>query len=302
VLAFNLLQPITDALGHVLTAIHAVVPSYGFDMILIALVVRLALWPLAQQQFKSMAEMQKLQPLMKALQAKYKGNPQELQAATMALYKEHGVNPLAGCLPMVIQLPILFGLYWAINEHVGCNPEFWSTSKLQCVIDGKVAGTAPPGDFWGAHFLWIGSPVSQHFPQIFATSLATLDMPLFILYIVSMYVSVRYGSPPSTDPQQAQTQKIMAFVSPAMIAFFGWKYHFASALLIYWFSLNVFTMAQQAFMYRKFGLIGGPKPEPLPAPAAKALVANGKSGAARQTPPAAKNGSTSGRSSRRSKR
>ncbi len=297
-LAFNVLQPVTDALGHLLTGIHALVPSYGLDMILIALVVRLALWPLAQQQFKSMAEMQKLQPLLKGLQAKHKGSPQELQAATMALYKEHGVNPLAGCLPMLIQLPVLFGLYWAINEHVGCNPENWDAVKLVC----KTGGTAAPGDFWGTHFLWIGSPISVHFPQIFATSLATLDFPLFVLYIVSMYVSVRYGSPPSSDPQQAQTQKIMAFVSPAMIAFFGWKYHFASALLIYWLSLNVFTMAQQAFMYRKFGLIGGPKPALATAAPVPALVTNGKSGSTRQTPPAAKNGSTSGRSSRRSKR
>jgi YidC/Oxa1 family membrane protein insertase len=302
VLAFNLLQPVTDALGKLLTEIHALVPSYGFDMILIALVVRLALWPLAQQQFKSMAEMQKLQPLLKGLQAKHKGAPQELQAATMALYKEHGVNPLAGCLPMVIQLPILFGLYWAINEHVGCNPANWIPATATAAAKCSTGGAAPPGDFWGAHFLWIGSPISVHFPQIFAISLATLDIPLFVLYIVSMYVSVRYGSPPSTDPQQAQTQKIMAFVSPAMIAFFGWKYHFASALLIYWLSLNVFTMAQQAFMYRKFGLIGGPKPAVAIAAPAPALATNGKSGSARQTPPAAKNGSTSGRSSRRSKR
>jgi YidC/Oxa1 family membrane protein insertase len=301
VLAFNILQPVTDALGRVLTAIHAVVPSYGLDMVLIAFVVRLALWPLAQQQFKSMAEMQKLQPLLKGLQAKYKGNPQELQAATMALYKEHSVNPLAGCLPMLIQLPILFGLYWAINEHVGCNPAGWDAVKAVCTG----GGTAPPGDFWGAHFLWIGSAISTQFPQIFATSLATLDIPLFVLYIVSMYVSVRYGSPPSSDPQQAQTQKIMAFLSPAMIAFFGWKYHFASALLIYWLSLNIFTMAQQYIMYRKFGLVGGPRPAlygGTPAPVAAPALTNGKSSAARQTPPAAKNGSTSGRSSRRSKR
>ncbi len=298
-LAFNVLQPVTDALGSLLTEIHALVPSYGLDMILIALVVRLALWPLAQQQFKSMAEMQKLQPLLKGLQAKHKGQAQELQAATMALYKEHGVNPLAGCLPMLIQLPILFGLYWAINAHVGCDPSKWDAIKKVC----STGGNAPPGDFWAAHFLWIGSPLSLHSPQIFATSLAVLDMPLFVLYVVSMYISVRYGSPPSSDPQQAQTQKIMAFVSPAMIAYFGWRYHFASALLIYWLSLNIFTMAQQFIMYRKFGLVGGPRPAlyggtPQPAPA----ITNGKSGAARQTPPAAKNGSTSGRSSRRSKR
>ncbi len=297
-LAFNLLQPLTNALSGVLSGLHSLVPSYGLDMILIALVVRVALWPLAQQQFKSMAEMQKLQPLLKGLQAKHKGNAQELQAATMALYKEHGVNPLAGCLPMVIQLPILFGLYWAINAHVGCNPTDWDAVKLVC----KTGGTAPPGDFWGAHFLWIGSPLSVHYPQILATSLAVLDLPLFLLYIVSMYISVRYGSPPSSDPQQAQTQRIMAFVSPAMIAFFGWKYHFASALLIYWFSLNVFTMAQQYFMYRKFGLVGGPKPAAAEIVSAPALATNGKSGAVRQTPAAAKNGSTSGRSRRRTKR
>ena len=267
-----------------LNGIHSVVPSYGLDMILLALIVRLAMWPLAEKQFKSMAEMQKVQPLLKALQAKHKGQPQELQAATMALYKEHGVNPLAGCFPMLIQLPVLLGLFWAINSQLD--------------------------HFKSQHFLWIGSALSVHYPQILATSLAALDMPLFILYIVSMYVSVRYGSPPSSDPQQAQTQKIMAFISPAMIAWFGFKYQWASALLIYWLALNVFTMSQQLFMYRRFGLIG-PKRAAMLAEAEAAalpLAANGKSkngknGAAGQLPAVTTNGSgsTSGRS-RRSKR
>jgi YidC/Oxa1 family membrane protein insertase len=272
VFAFNPLQPVTDAMLGLLNAIHSVIPSYGLDMILLALVVRLALFPLAQQQFKSMAEMQKVQPLLKALQVQYKGNPQELQAHTMALYKEHGVNPLAGCFPMLIQLPILLGLFWAINSHLK--------------------------DFASATFLWIGSPLSTAFPQVFATSLAALDMPLFVLYIASMYISVRYGSPPSSDPQQAQTQKIMAIMSPAMIAYFGWRYHWASALLIYWLALNVLTMAQQFYMYRKYGLIGGPKvpaPQSLPAPADEQT-------SSRSASALAKNGSTSGRARRRSKR
>jgi YidC/Oxa1 family membrane protein insertase len=293
--AFNFFQPVTDAMLGLLNAIHGFVPSYGLDMILLALVVRLALFPLAQQQFKSMAEMQKVQPLLKKIQAEHKGKPQELQAATMALYKEHGVNPLAGCFPMLIQLPILLGLFYAINKHAGCNPTEWDAARQLCA---KVAG-APPGDFWAAHFLWIGSSLSVHFPQILATSLAALDMPLFLLYIVSMYISVRYGSPPSSDPQQAQTQKIMAIVSPAMIAYFGWRYHWASALLIYWLTLNVLTMAQQFFMYRKYGLIGPKKvvEEPVPALAG----GNGKS-SARAAITGGKNGSTSGRASRRSKR
>jgi YidC/Oxa1 family membrane protein insertase len=277
VLAFNFFEPVTKAMLGLLNAIHSVVPSYGLTMILLALIVRVALFPLAQQQFKSMAEMQKVQPLLKALQAKHKGAPQELQAATMALYKEHGVNPLAGCFPMLIQLPVLLGLFYAINSQLA--------------------------EFGKQGFLWIGSPASHAFPQIFATSLATLDMPLFVLYVVSMYVSVRYGSPPSSDPQQAQTQKIMSIVSPVMIAYFGWKYKWASALLIYWFSLNCFTMAQQLWMYRRYGLWGA-----KPAAAVAALEAapealpGGNNGAARKTTPASKNGSTSGRAQRRSKR
>jgi len=274
---FNPITPITQAMLGLLNAIHSVVPNYGVTMILLALIVRVALFPLAQQQFKSMAEMQKVQPLLKALQAKHKGNPQELQAATMALYKEHGVNPLAGCFPMLIQLPILLGLFYAINSQLA--------------------------EFQKQGFLWIGTSLSQHFPQVFATSLATLDLPLFALYVVSMYVSVRYGSPPSSDPQQAQTQKIMSIMSPVMIAWFGWKYRWASALLIYWFSLNVFTMAQQLWMYRRYGLWGA-KPAAASLalePAADALP-GGKNGEARKTTPASKNGSTSGRSQRRSKR
>ncbi|MBV8356004.1 MAG: YidC/Oxa1 family membrane protein insertase, partial [Candidatus Eremiobacteraeota bacterium] len=80
---------------------------------------------------------------------------------------------------------------------------------------------------------------------------------LLLLYVVSMYFTVRFGSPPSQDPQQAQTQKIMAFVSPAMIAYFGFQYKWAAALYIYWLAMNVFTVGQQLWMYRKFG-IGAP--------------------------------------------
>lgn len=243
----QLFVPLVSAMSWVLTEIHQIVPSYGWSLILLALVVRLALWPLSQAQFKSMAEMQKLQPLIKALQAKFKGDAPKLNTEMMALYKEHKVNPLAGCFPVVLQLPILIALYWSINERLG--------------------------DFANEHFAWIGTPLSLKYPAILGTSLATTDMVLLALYVISMYLSVRYGSPPSTDPQQAQTQKIMAFVSPAMIAYIGLRYHWASALILYWLSINIFTMGQQLFLYRRYGLIG-PKAvvaaagmsEPLPVP------------------------------------
>src|ERR1700722_18080839 len=132
---------------------------------------------------------------------------------------------------------------------------------------------------------------------VLAANLGEMDFVLLVLYVVAMYLSLRYGSPPSSDPQQAQTQKIMAIVSPAMIAYFGWRYHWASALLIYWLALNVLTMAQQFYMYRRYGLIGPKKvaAEPVEAPVPVNKTSN------RPAITGGKNGSTSGRASRRSK-
>jgi YidC/Oxa1 family membrane protein insertase len=272
-------DPIVHALGDVLTFIHAVIPSYGWALIALAFVVRLALWPLSDMQFRSMAEMQKIQPLVKALQAKYKGDPQALNQKTMELYKEHKVNPLAGCVPMLIQFPILIGLYWAIQGRINT--------------------------FQNEHWLWIGSAISHQFPSVFATSLAVPDIFLLCLYVVSMYFTVRYGSPPSSDPQQAQTQKIMAFFSPAMIAFFGFKYRWASALYIYWLATNVFTVAQQYLMFRRYGLIGAKAPA-LAATVEPAVSKNGarKAALADQTdaPAAGANGKRSYRAKKRARR
>jgi len=227
---FNPIAPLVGPMSDVLTAIHHFIPNYGWAMIVLALVVRVVLWPLTAMQFRSMAEMQKVAPLIKQIQAQYKGDPQGLQQAQMALYKEHKINPLAGCVPLLIQFPILIALFWAINDRIG--------------------------DFKEEHWLWIGSSISHAFPQVFAQSLAGTDLFLLAVYVASMYFTVRYGSPPSQDPQQAQTQKIMAFMSPAMIAYFGFQYKWASALYIYWLATNIFTLAQQYFMFRRYGLIG----------------------------------------------
>ena len=96
--------------------------------------------------------------------------------------------------------------------------------------------------------MWIGSPLSQRFPQIFASILAAPDMFLLALYVISMYFSVRFSSPPSPDPAQAQQQKIMAFMSPLIIAFVGNRW--PSALILYWLTSNVFSTSQQFYLMR----------------------------------------------------
>jgi YidC/Oxa1 family membrane protein insertase len=211
-----------------LEAINGVVHNYGWSLIVMAVAIKLAFWYLNATSYKSMGKMQQIQPKIKALQKKYPGKDadtvQKLNAEMMALYKQEGVNPLAGCIPSLIPLPFIIAVYYAIQQE--------------------------SAKFADATWLWIGSPLSQSLSHVMATSLAKPDYILLVFYIVSMYFSVRYATP-ATSPEQEQQQKIMAFVSPAMIGYFGFQYHWPSGLLIYWIAFNLLTMAQQFYFMRQ---------------------------------------------------
>lgn len=107
-------------LSHLLDFFKKILGNYGWSILLVTFLVRLVLFPLTWKQQKSTKEMQKIQPLMKKIQEKYKDKPQQQQEAMMQLFQKHKVNPMAGCLPSLIQLPILFGFYQAImrNPHI----------------------------------------------------------------------------------------------------------------------------------------------------------------------------------------
>jgi YidC/Oxa1 family membrane protein insertase len=105
-----------EGLGAILAFFYQLIPSYGVAIILLTVLVRLVLLPLTIRQTRSMQEMQKLQPKVKELQRKYKGNRQKLNEEMMKLYKEHQVNPLGGCLPLVLQLPVFFALFWVLTR------------------------------------------------------------------------------------------------------------------------------------------------------------------------------------------
>ena len=115
----NLLSPIENLLQFVLGGLYNVnsmfgLVSYGYAIILLTIIVKFLLYPLTVKQVKSMKAMQELSPKLKKLQDKYKDNPQVMQQKVAALYKEAGVNPLAGCLPLLIQMPILMGMYYSL--------------------------------------------------------------------------------------------------------------------------------------------------------------------------------------------
>ena len=114
--AGSILDPLYTALGWVMALLYSVIPSYGIAIILLTVVVRLVLYPLTVKQTKSMQAMQRLQPEIKRLQAKYKNDRQKLNEEMMKFYKENKVNPLSGCLPLILQLPLFIVLYRLIHD------------------------------------------------------------------------------------------------------------------------------------------------------------------------------------------
>lgn len=199
--------------------------SYALAILLISLLVKLALTPLSNKQYRSMKEMQKLQPYMKELQAKHKNDKELMGRKTMELYKEHGINPMAGCVPLLFQLPIMYTLYYAIRLY-----------QFQ---------------FQHGTFLWIGSGLSQMFPQYLGINLGQPDIPILLLYALSMYVTQKMTVTPTMDPQQAETQKMMAIMTPFMTTYFFLQYHLPSAFVLYYLIFNVLSTAQQKYYMRK---------------------------------------------------
>jgi len=197
--------------------------SYWFALVLISVVVRLLLTPLTIRQYKSMREMQRLSPYLKELQAKYKDNKEVLGPKTMELYKEHGVNPAAGCVPLLLQLPIFWFMY-------------------QCVFAYQYHFTA-------GTFLWIGSPLHARFPDVIAANLSQPDLLLLFLYSVSMYVTQRMM--PQTDPTQAEMQKTTALMTSVFFFMFFQQYHYPSAFVLYWLISNLLSTATQMYFMRR---------------------------------------------------
>ena len=195
--------------------------NYGWAIVLFAGLIKAVLYYPTQSQYKSMKEMQKIQPELKKLQDRYKKDPQKLQMEQMALFKKHNVNPLGGCLPIIIQMPILIGIFATIRKM------------------------AELGKFANETFLWIGGPLSNIYPQLFGGSLAQRDTLLLLIYGVSMFLSQKMTSTQTTDQG---TQKMMSTIMPVMFTFLLWK--FPSALILYWLVFNILSIVQQYLTLR----------------------------------------------------
>ncbi|GAX80476.1 hypothetical protein CEUSTIGMA_g7915.t1 [Chlamydomonas eustigma] len=226
--------------------------SYGFAIITLTVLVKLATFPLTQKQVQSSVAVQALQPRVKELQARYASEPENLQIETARLYKEAGVNPLAGCLPTLATIPVFIGLYKALtnaaDEGLGQESFFWIPD-----LSGPATMTQRAT---GAGLSWLFPFVDGHPPIGWSSAAAYLAMPA--LLIVSQYASMKLMSPPvnKDDPQASQTQAILK-VLPLMIGWFS--LNVPSGLTLYWFINNILSTAQQVYL-KKTTQINIPQP------------------------------------------
>ncbi len=215
IMQFGFWSPLSRILLTTLNAIHAVFRNYGVAIILLTMIVRLIFWPITHKSTESMKRMQAIQPEIKKIQAKYKDNPNKLNQATMALYKEHKVNPMAGCLPMFIQIPVFFALFTVLRSAV---------------------------ELRFAEFLWIRDLSEQE--GLLAN---VLPIPLNILPLVMTVLTLfqQKMTPTAGDPQQ---QKMMMFM-PVMFLFLF--YPMPSALVLYWTTSQLIALLQLVLQRRK---------------------------------------------------
>jgi YidC/Oxa1 family membrane protein insertase len=212
---------VEKTIGLLLTLIYDLVKNYGLAIIIITFIIKLLISPLTHKSMVSQEKMSKLQPKLKELQAKYKDKPEDLNKETMNLYKKEGINPFAGCLPLLLQMPLLTAMYYLLANLYELN---------------------------GATFLWIkdlSKPDSVYtFSQYFTipfVNIGTLNIMPIIMTIVSVISTL--SMPDTSGNKQA---KMMMWMMP--LIFFFLFYNVSSGLVLYWTVMNILNMVQQIYI------------------------------------------------------
>ncbi len=233
----------------ILRILYGVTQNYGLAIILLTIIIRVIMYPLMQKQMTSMRETQKIQPLMQEIQRKYKGDKERMNQELMRLYKEHKVNPMGGCLPLIVQMPILILFFQVLREFKYYIPNteiidggfLWIANTAEIVEDGVtkvVAGLAAPDQLFGV--IWgysIGIlPILVGASMYFQQKLTTPTVPAA-------------GQGSSSSNPTASTQKMMTTIMPLMIGFISFT--LPSGLSLYWFTSTLFGIGQQVLINKK---------------------------------------------------
>jgi YidC/Oxa1 family membrane protein insertase len=194
--------------------LHGFIPNYGVVIIIISVLAKILFYPLTRSSVRSMKAMQKLAPRMQEIKEKHKGDPQRMQAETMALYKEHKVNPLGGCLPILVQMPVFIALYSVLANSITLR----QASFVGWINDLSVPDTIAVIAGFGIH---------------------VLPVLMFLTTLLQQRLT------PVTDPRQ----KMIGYMMPVVMLFIF--YSFPAGLNLYWTVTNALQVGQQWWIHRE---------------------------------------------------
>ena len=208
----------------IMNKLYSVIPNYGIAIIILTIFIKIILWPLGSKSYKSMSEMKKIQPLMKEIREKYKNDKKKMNEEVMSLYRTYKINPLGGCLPMVVQLPVFFALYRMLYQAIELRH-------------------AP-------FFLWIDDLSAPDRLFNFGFSIPFMEPPygipvLTIIMGATMLLQQKM-SPPMGDPTQAKMMMFMPLIFTVIFI------NFSAGLVLYWLVNNVLSISQQYYIQKKF--------------------------------------------------
>ena len=262
-----------------LAGFYAVIPSYGLAIILLTVVVRIILLPLSIKQTRSMREMQRIQPEVKRIQAKYKGKKdatarQKMNEEMMGLYKEHGVNPFGGCFPLLLQFPVLIGLFYVVRtplKYMGyqdSNPDAafeWVRTDVSGLMERVQDSALARG--LDTMFLEINKFLGIRLDCSSSAALSgddpsqagvicgdgILDALPYLVLVVLMGFTTYYQqrqmlARQSGTTEQAAQMQMFSRIMPVLLMVFS--YSFPSGVVLYWLTTNVWTIGQQRLMFR----------------------------------------------------
>ena len=214
---FGWFDPIAKPLLYVLNFFYQYIHNYGWAIILLTVLIKIAFWPLAHKSAQSMKTMQKLQPKLQKLKEKYGDDKERMNKELMQLYKTYKVNPMSGCLPMLLQIPVFFALYKVLLQAI----ELRHAPFLLWIND-------------------LSAPDRLMIPGVDIPMLGGIPV-LTLLMGVSMYFQQKM-SPSSLDPTQAKMMQLLPVVFTFMFI------NFPSGLVLYWLVNNILSIVQQYYV------------------------------------------------------
>lgn len=208
---------------------YRIIPNYGVAIIILTIIIKTILYPFTHKSFESTSRMQALTPKINELKEKYKDNPTKMNAEMQALYKRENVNPMGGCLPMLLQMPIFFALYGLLNKYFALRGAVF--------IPGWITDLSSPESIF--NFAPYQIPI-----------LGWSDIRLLpILFTLTMILSNKLMQNPSSEAAGGDSMKMMTTLMPVM--FFFIMYQSPSGLLLYWTLTNIITVIQQKYISKK---------------------------------------------------